>query len=311
MPDPGPITRASLGERLPELPLEEWKDTKDTLQLYVQMVGKIRLASTAPKNHWWHCPLYVSARGLTTRRMRFGERSLQIDFDFIDHELVIRADRGDREALPLHDGLSVADFCGQLFGLLAKVGIEPAVRLEPYGIATTTPFPDDNDHASYDRDYVDRFWRILLEVDSILDEFAGWFSGKSSPVHLFWHGFDLAVTRFSGRRASGPSSGDPVSREAYTHEVISFGFWPGDGNTPAPAFYSYTAPEPEELTGQPLCPKEALWTPEGGMALLMYDDVRKAGSPRTTLLEFMESAYEAGARTAGWDMEDLRAEPVR
>ena len=309
MPDPGPITRASLGERLPELPLEEWKDTKDTLQLYVQMVGKIRLASTAPKNHWWHCPLYVSARGLTTRRMRFGERSFQIDFDFIDHELVIRADRGDREALPLHDGLSVADFCGQLFGLLAKVGIEPAVRLEPYGIATTTPFPDDSDHASYDRNYVERFWRILLEVDWILDEFAGWFSGKSSPVHLFWHGFDLAVTRFSGRRAPGPAAADPVSREAYTHEVISFGFWAGDDKVAAPAFYSYTSPEPPGLTDEPLRPEEAFWRRTNGshQAMLWYEDFRTSESPRDTLLAFLQSAYEAGAKTAGWDEDELAA----
>jgi hypothetical protein len=195
----------------------------------------------------------------------------------------------------------------RLFGLLAKVGIEPAVRLEPYGIPITTPFPDDATHASYDREYVERFSRILLEVDWILDEFAGWFSGKSSPVHLFWHSFDLAVTRFSGRRAPGPAASDPVSREAYAHEVISFGFWPGDDKVPAPAFYSYTAPEPPALTGEPLRPEEAFWRRINGshQAMLWYEDVRTSESPRDTLLAFLQSAYEAGARTAGWDGDEL------
>jgi hypothetical protein len=158
---------------------------------------------------------------------------------------------------------------------------------------------------------VRRYWRVLVQVDQIFKEFAGRFNGKTSPVHLFWHGFDLAVTRFSGRRAPEREGADKVTREAYSREVISFGFWPGDRNTPAPAFYSYTAPEPDGLTEQPLRPEAAFWAPEGGMALLMYDDLRKAYSPRATLLDFMESAYEAGARTAGWDAEDFRAEPVR
>ena len=203
----------------------------------------------------------------------------------------------------------MAEFYGKLLSIFETLGIDvDLTNPSPFDLEDEDRhFENDTEHASYDEEYVERYRRILTWVDHIFREFSGRFNGKTSPVHLFWHGFDLAVTRFSGRRAPEREGADMVTREAYSHEVISFGFWPGDRNTPATAFYSYTAPEPEELTGQPIRPKEAFWAPEGGMALLMYDDVRKDGSPRTTLLEFMESAYQAGARTAGWDMEDLRA----
>jgi hypothetical protein len=292
---------------LPALPLEEWEETKDTLHLYVQIVGKIRLASTPPQNHWWHCPLYVSVRGLTTRRMRHGNVNFEIEFDLIEHRLVVRTDRGEETGVALRDGLSVAGFYAELFAGLADLGVHPVIKAEPYAVPMTTPFAEDTQHASYDPVYVGRFWRILSEVDWVFGEFAGWFRGKSSPVHLFWHGLDLAVTRFSGRRLPHPLGGDPVSQEAYTDEVISFGFWLGDTKVRAPSFYSYTAPEPDGLAEQPLAPGEAFWAEigSGHQARLWYDDLRAAASPRAVLLSFLQSAYEAGARVAGWNTEEL------
>jgi Family of unknown function (DUF5996) len=302
-PRAGAVSEATL----PSLPLEEWKETKDTLHLYVQIVGKIRLASTPPRNHWWHCPLYVSARGLTTRRMRHGGVSFEIEFDLIDHQLLTRTDRGDQVSFRLHDGLSVARFHNELLTRLADLGVHPRIKAEPYRVPMTTPFAEDTTHASYDPEYVGRFWRVLSEVEWILEEFAGWFRGKSSPVHLFWHGLDLAVTRFSGTRLPDPLGGDPVSREAYTDEVISFGFWPGDATVRGPAFYSYTAPEPPGLNEQPLAPDDAFWaeTGSGHQARLWYDDMRTAASPRIALLSFLQSAYQAGATTAHWNAEEL------
>lgn len=292
---------------LPALPLEEWKETKDTLHLYVQIVGKIRLASSPPRNHWWHCPLYVSTRGLTTRRMRHAGVSFEIELDLIEHRLVARTDRGAEASFELRDGLSVARFHDELLTRLAEFGIHPRIKAEPYRVPMTTPFAEDTFHASYDPEYVGRFWRALAEVAWILEEFAGWFRGKSSPVHLFWHGLDLAVTRFSGRRLPEAQGGDPVSREAYSEEVISFGFWPGDANVGRPTFYSYTAPEPPGLDEQPLSPDGAFWAEVGAghQARLWYDDVRSAVSPRAALLSFLQSAYEAGAAAAHWDVEEL------
>ena len=298
---------------LPPLPLKDWKVTKETLHRYVQIVGKVRLECSPFRNHWWHVTLHVDPRGLSARHMFSGEVAFEISFDLISHELRVVTSAGDRASFPLRDGLSVAEFYSKLVSIFEILGIDVGLtNPSPFDLEDgARHFQEDTEHASYDEEYVERYRRILTWVDSVFGEFSGRFVGKTSPVHLFWHGFDLAVTRFSGRRAPEREGADKVTREAYSHEVISFGFWPGDRNTPAPAFYSYTAPQPEELTGQPLLPKEAFWAPEGSMALLIYDDMRKAASPRITLLEFMESAYQAGARTAGWDMEDLRAEPVR
>jgi len=293
-------------ETLPQLALEDWEPTKDTLHLYAQIVGKIRLASTPLANHWWNVPLYVTVRGLTTRRMRHNGVSFEIDFDFLDHQLIVRTDRGARERLLLVDGLSVAAFSRELFALLATRGIRPEIRALPFGVPMTTPFRDDEEHASYDAAMVERFWRVLSFADWVFNEFAGWYCGKQSPVHVFWHSFDLAVTRFSCRRAPVSESADPVSREAYSHEVISFGFWAGDKTVRHPAFYSYTAPEPAGLMEEPLRPPGAHWArPYGSstFATLDYDDVRGSADPRRALLEFLQSAYEAGARRAGWDTE--------
>jgi hypothetical protein len=299
---------APAGE-LPPLPLESWRATKDTLHLYVQIAGKLRLATTPLRNQWWNVPLYVDVRGLTTRRLLSDDVSFSIDFDFLDHELRVRTDRGDVEGFPLRDGLSVAEFHERLTELLRGLGADVAIRAEPFGVPMTTPFAEDREHASYDADAVARWWRIVAWADWVLEGFAGWFCGKTSPVHLFWHGLDLAVTRFSGRSAPALPEADSVTREAYGEEVISFGFWAGDDRIPEPAFYSYTAPEPAGLTEQPLQPDEAFWSESvgGHLALLRYEDLRGAAAPHETLLRFLQSAYDAGTTAAGWDAEALRS----
>jgi hypothetical protein len=300
-------TAAAARPDLPELPLEAWEPTKTTLHLWAQIVGKVKLAATAPRNHWWNVPLYLDVRGLTTRRLHQGQVSFQIDFDFVDHRLVVRTNGGQQGSFPLRDGLSVAAFDRHLHQLLAQLGVDVAIREDPYGVPMTTPFPADTTHAAYDPVYVRRFFTVLDWVDSVLEEFSGWYCGKQSPVHLFWHGFDLAVTRFSGRRAPARDGADPVTREAYSHEVISFGFWAGDDTMREPAFYSYTAPELPGLVDRPLRPAAAAWRQVygGSMALLGYDQVRAAHDPRSTLLGFLQSAYDAGVRTAGWDRQEL------
>jgi hypothetical protein len=295
---------------LPELPLAGWRPTKDTLHLWVQVVGKVRMASSPPRNHWWHVPLYVGVRGLTTRRLQAEDGTgFGIRFDFVDHLLVVETSAGGTESFELADGLSVAEFDRELHAALHRLGVDVRIVESPFGVPTTTPFPDDHEHASYDADAVERFWRILEWTDGVFEEFSGWFCGKTSPVHLFWHSLDLAVTRFGGRRAPELPDADPVTQEAYTHEVVSFGFWAGDDNVPEPAYYSYTAPEPERLREQPLAPDEAHWIEQGAgsLAILRYEDVRAAVDPRATLLAFLESAYEAGAGAAGWDLAGLES----
>jgi hypothetical protein len=289
---------------LPPLPLEAWEPTKTTLHLWCQVVGKVRLASTAPRNHWWHVPLYVGIRGLTTRRMHTADATFQIDLDLVEHALRVRTAAGAEESFPLVDGLSVAAFDEQLHDALRRLGVDVEIRESPFGVPMTTPFPEDREHASYDPEYVQRFFTVLDWTDSVFEEFAGWYCGKTSPVHLFWHSFDLAVTRFSGRRAPPLEGADAVTREAYSHELISFGFWAGDDNVREPTYYSYTAPEPPGLREQPLLPAEAAWQ-ENGLATLRYDVVRDAPDPRATLLDFLDSAYRAGATTAGWDIAEL------
>ena len=299
-----PATRVEL----PELPLTRWAATKDTLHLWVQIVGKVRLASTAPRNHWWHVPLYLDVRGLTTRRMHATNGiTFEIAFDFVDHRLVIAASSGAVESFDLVDGLAVAEFYEQLHAALARFGIEVSIRETPYGVPMTIPFPADREHTTYEPDAVERFWRILDWTDGVLEEFAGWYSGKISPVHLFWHGLDLAVTRFSGNRAPPMPNADAVSKEAYSHEVVSFGFWAGDQKVHEPAYYSYTAPEPANLRAQPLQPEEAFWQEDGSLALLSYDAVRTAADPRRALLAFLESAYQAGAGAAGWKTAEFES----
>jgi hypothetical protein len=291
---------------LPELHLADWRATKDTLHLYCQLLGKVRLASTAPRNHWWNVPLYLDVRGLTTRRLRHAGTTFDITLDFVEHRLVVRTAAGRTEGFELHEGLDVAEFDRRLHAVLAGLGIDVEITERPFGVPMTTPFPADHEHAAWDRDYVERFWQALDWTDRALEEFSGWFKGKTSPVHLFWHGLDLAVTRFSGRDAP-PVDADAVTREAYSGEVISFGFWAGDDNLGDAAYYAYAAPEPEALRDQPLTDGEWIDTGNGSLAVLPYEAVRTASDPRTTLLGFYQSAYEAGARTAGWDISSFES----
>ncbi len=285
---------------LPELRLADWRATKDTLHLYCQIVGKIRLATTTPRNHWWNVPLYVDVRGLTTRRLHHLGTTFEITIDFADHALVVRTADGRTRSFGLGSGLPVADFDARIHAILRQLGIDIDIKEEPFGVPMKTPFAQDLQHASWDREAIERFGKILDWSDAVFEEFSGWFNGKTSPVHLFWHSLDLAVTRFSGRPAP-PIAADAVTREAYTHEVISFGFWPGDDNLGDAAYYSYTAPEPAGLRDQPL--SAGAWTESGSgsLAVLPYQAVRAARDPRTTLLAFCQSAYEAGARQARWD----------
>lgn len=297
-----------MSNTFPEMPLDGWRPTKNTLHLFCQIVGKIRLAMHPRLNHWWHVPLYVSPRGLTTRTIPFRDGNFEIEFDFQDHVLKIATSDGAVEDFALYDGLTVADFYSSLFSNLGKLGIEPNIRPIPYEAPSTTPFPDDTENRSYDKTYVERFHKILVAVDDILEEFRGRFLGKSTPVHMFWHSFDLALTRFSGKPAPVRDGANRVEREAYSHEVISFGFWFGDDKTvPAPAFYSYTAPEPAELANEPLSPASAQWAESNGahLALLMYDEVRELPNAREIILEFLESAYRAGAKRANWNVQEL------
>jgi hypothetical protein len=285
---------------LPELHLADWRPTKDTLHLYSQIVGNIRLATTPPRNHWWNVPLYVDVRGLTTRRLHHRHMTFEITIDFVDHALIVRTADGRAKSFGLGSGVPVADFDARIHAILGELGVDVDIKEEPFGVPMTTPFPKDAEHASWDREAIARFGLILDWSDAVFEEFSGWFNGKTSPVHLFWHSFDLAVTRFSGRPAALMDA-DRVTREAYTHEVISFGFWPGDDTVGDAAYYSYTAPEPQGLRDQPL--SAGTWTESGSgsLAILPYEAVRTARAPRTTLLAFCQSAYEAGARLAGWD----------
>ncbi len=295
----------------PSLPLAEWKPTKNTLHLYLQIVGKIRLKLQPRQNHWWHVPFYVSPRGLTTRPIPFDGGNFEIEFDFIEHRLETRTSGGAAESFALEDNLTVADFYRQVFESLAALGIKAKIWAVPYETSSKIPFAEDTENKSYDKEYVEKFHRILVSVNDIFEEFRGRFIGKSTPVHLFWHSFDLALTRFSGKLAPVKESAGTVEREAYSHEVISFGFWAGDDNVPAPAFYSYTAPEPENLTDEKLKPAAALWnTDKGAMAVLMYDDARNSDAPREAILEFLESAYQAGAKRAGWDTDAFALKPL-
>lgn len=299
-------------EAFPDIPLEAWRPTKNTLHLFCQIVGKIRLAMHPRINHWWHVPLYVTPRGLSTRTIPYAGGNFEIEFDFREHKLTMRTSGGAEEDFALYDGLTVADFYGSTFANLAKLGIEPKIKAVPYEAPSTTPFPDDTENKSYDKEYVERFHKTLVTVDGLLNEFRGRFLGKSTPVHMFWHSFDLALTRFSGKRAVVRDGAGLVEREAYSHEVISFGFWFGDDRVPAPAFYSYAAPEPAGLADEPLSPSAASWQESNGahLALLMYEDVRTKDNPGEVVLDFLESTYQAGAKRGDWDSRGFAASAV-
>jgi hypothetical protein len=287
----------------PALPLSSWKDTCATLHMWTEIVGKVRLRLTPLVNHWWNVPLYVTARGLTTSRIPYGDRAFELRFDFIRHELVLETSDGQWKALPLKPR-PVAEFYQEFMELLRSAGIEVKIWRMPVEIPDPIAFDQDRVHASYDPKAVEKFWRILSSVDTVFKQFRARFIGKSSPVHFFWGSFDLAVTRFSGRRAPERPGADSITREAYSHEVSSVGFWPGSGNVQDAAFYSYAAPEPLGLKDERVRPDNAFYDRQLGEFLLMYDDVRKAESP-TTLLEFCQSTYEAAATLGKWDRSAL------
>ncbi|HKX09702.1 MAG TPA: DUF5996 family protein [Stellaceae bacterium] len=298
----------------PSLPFAEWRDTCATLHLWTQVVGKIRLAQAPLINHWWQVPLYVTARGLTTSPMPHGTRVFQIDFDFIEHRLVIAAGDGAAATLAL-EPRSVADFHRELMARLSALGLPVKIWTMPVEIEGAIPFEQDTTHAAYDPDAANRFWRILVQCERVLTKFRARFLGKVSPVHFFWGSFDLAVTRFSGRAAppstaTAPHTANWVMREAYSHEVSSVGFWPGDAAVPMPAFYAYAYPEPPGFDRARVLPAGAYWHQEMGQFVLPYDRVREDAVPDERLLEFCESTYAAAADLARWNRAELERGPA-
>ena len=287
----------------PVLILEEWQDTLATVHMWTQIVGKIRLKQTPLVNHWWNAPLYVSARGLTTSPIPYKDRIFEIEFDFIDHKLRIECSDGALATLELRPQ-SVADFYREIFAALHGLDINIKIWPIPVEIPNPVRFDQDQTHKSYDAEYVNRFWRALVNIDDVFKEFRSRFIGKVSPVHFWWGSFDHAVTRFNGRIAPPREGADKMTQEAYSHEVISHGFWPG-GNGAQAAFYSYAAPEPAGFSESKIKPAEAFYSQEMKEFFLPYDAVRQSASPETTLMDFMQSTYEAGANLAKWDRKAL------
>jgi hypothetical protein len=299
----------------PDLPYPAWREGCETLRLWTQVVGKIRLTQTPWLNHSWHVTLYVTARGLTTSPIPYGERVFQIDFDFLDHVLRIETGDGARRQLPLRPQ-PVAEFYAAVMATLSDLGMQIAIDETPNEVPDAIRFSEDHVHAAYDPDYAQRFSRLLVQADRVFKNFRTSFIGKCSPVHFFWGSFDLAVTRFSGRRAPPhpggvPNLPDDVAREAYSHEVSSAGFWPGGGGIDFPAFYSYCYPAPEGFASAAVRPDAAFFSRELGEFILPYEAVRTAEAPDTMLLEFLQSTYEAAADAAHWDRAALECPPGR
>ncbi len=289
----------------PELPLDAWQDTYDTLHRWTQIVGKIRLAQSPWLNHSWHVPLYVTARGLTTAAMPFGSHALELQFDFLDHMLRIDASDGAQAVLPLQ-AEAVADFYARVMATLDDLGFGVQIHGAPNEVQDPIPFAEDRTHAAYDPDYAQRFWRVLVHTQRVMQRFRAPFIGKNSPVHFFWGSFDLAVTRFSGRPAPEHPGGIPnlpdwVAKEAYSHEVSSAGFWPGGGPHPFPLFYSYAYPGPDGFADAAVQPDAAFYSEALGEFVLPYDAVREAPDPDAALYAFLQSTYVAAADLGGWD----------
>lgn len=288
----------------PELPWADWQQTASTVHMWTQIVGKTRLALCPLQAHWWNVPLYVSARGLSTAAMPVPGGVLEVEFDFSTHRLHFRLSSGASLSLPLR-AQSVAAFFSEYQDSLAQLGVSVKIWPVPVEIQDPIPFANDTIHASYDAQYVERFWRILMRSAGLLQRFSSSFVGKVSPVHFFWGSFDLAVTRFSGRRAPERPGADPITREAYSHEVISAGFWPGNGGFGEAAFYCYAAPAPAGYEGFPVAPRAAAFNPALGEYVLKYDDLLREPSPDDALMEFLQSTYNAAADAAHWDRPSL------
>jgi hypothetical protein len=304
------MTLPSSHDLWPELPYLAWKDTCETLHMWTQIVGKIRTMQTPWLNHSWHVTLQLSVRGLVTPPIPCGARDLQIEFDFIDHVLLLRASDGQVRQVALRP-IAVADFYAEVTRALTDLSFEISIDPMPNEVKDAIPFPEDRTHASYDRDFANRFWRILLRTHRVFSDFRTSFLGKASPVHFFWGSFDLAVTRFSGRSAPRHPGGvphlpDTVAQEAYSHEVSSAGFWPGGGGPiDYPAFYSYAYPAPPGFAEAQVRPAEAFYSKEVGEFVLPYDAVRVSAEPERTLLDFLESTYAAAAELGNWDRAGL------
>jgi hypothetical protein len=293
---------------LPALPFDTWKDTLATLHMWTQVVGKVRLKLCPLVNHFWNVAFYLTARGLTSSAMPYQRGAIwgtfEVQFDFIDHQLSLETSNGRRVEIALK-AESVAEFYKTFMAALAELGVIVKIWTTPCEIPDPIPFEQDHIHAAYDPEAVNKFWRVLVWVDQILKEFRAGFLGKVSPVHFFWGSFDLAVTRFSGRRAPERPGADSITREAYSHEVSSAGFWPGGGDIQGPAFYSYAAPEPSGFAQQHVRPAAAFYHPQLKEFLLMYDDVRASPSPEAALMEFLQSTYAAAADLGKWDRRAL------
>jgi hypothetical protein len=298
------ISGASKDNAWPALPLAEWNDTRATLHMWTQIVGKLRLALSPHLNHWWEVPLYVSARGLATSPIPYRLGILDVEFDFIDHVLTIVTSRGETKTIQLAPR-SVADFYREFMATLASVEVAAKIWPMPVEIPDPIRFDKDTQHASYDPEYANRFWRLLVTVDTICKEFRARFIGKASPVHFFWGSFDLAASRFSGRRAPERPGADRVTRDAYSHEETSAGWWPGGGEFTAPMFYAYAAPEPPGFRESTVRPAQAFYHAKLGEFVLSYDDVRNSPDPKAALMDFLQSTYEAGANLGNWDRAAL------
>ncbi|RPJ62195.1 MAG: hypothetical protein EHM23_04090 [Acidobacteria bacterium] len=305
------LNSTALREDWPSLPLDEWIDTCTTLHLWTQIVGKIRLTQTPWINHTWHGTLYVTSRGLTTTTIPHGTRVFQIDFDFIDHRVVIQSSDGQVASLPLQPQ-SVAKFYRRLNEELGRLGLRVKIHPKPNEVPDPVRFDEDEIHRAYDPEYATRYWRVLTQADRVFKRFRSGFIGKCSPVHYFWGAPDLAVTRFSGRRAPEhpggiPNLPDRITRDAYSHEVSSCGFWPGGGSVAYPAFYSYAYPEPAGFANAAVKPDAAFYSSEFREFILPYDYVREANSSDNVLLEFLQTTYENAANLAKWDRDSLEA----
>jgi len=291
----------------PPLPLEAWEQTKNTLHLFIQIVGKIRLGLFPKTNHWWHAPLYISTRGLTTRPVPYGEIMFEIEFDFIHHVLSIRTSSGKLEMIEL-SGTSVAEFYRNVIDTLSELGIDVTIKAIPYDNVSKEAFASNQLKAEYEPHYVQRFWQVLTLVNIVFERFRARYTGKSTPVHLFWHHLDLVVTRFSGKPAPVKEWPSNVEREAYSHEVISFGFWAGDERVREAAFYAYMYPEPVALRKQSLQPAAAIWNTDPGyaMAFLPYAAVQQSKNPSQSIMNFLQSVYQAGCACSDWDAEGFK-----
>ncbi len=296
-------------EELPSLPLDEWQDTLTTLHMWTQIVGKVRLAFAPMENHWWQIPLYVTARGLTTSPIPYGREIFQIDFDFFEHVLRAESSNGRQRTIPLA-GHSVASFYHDLMAVLRSLGVHVKLWTVPVEVEEQIPFEQDETHHSYEPEYANRFWRMLFQADRVMKAFRGRFTGKASPVHFFWGSFDLAATRFSGRKAPPMESAFHVAKyvmeEAYADECSSCGFWPGQG-LGEPAFYAYQYPEPEGYAAASIMPAEAYYHPTLKEFVLPYEAVRNAPNWEETILSFLQTTYEAGANLAHWDRTALES----